>query len=200
MRKRTKLVYGVGINDANYRVRIVSHEGGKQKVLWSCPFYDRWANLLLRCYNKKELEKHPTYQGCSICEDWVYFSNFRRWMFSQNWEGKQLDKDILFPNNKVYSPETCVFVSQEVNKFLTDRRLHRGDLPIGVYWCKKSLKYKVQISFKGRRVHLGMFSNLTLAEECWRKEKLRLAHILAEEQDDIRVARALISRYENYEK
>ena len=28
---------------------------------------------------------------------------------------RQLDKDVLVPGNKVYSPETCHFVSREVN-------------------------------------------------------------------------------------
>lgn len=48
--------------------------------------------------------------GCSVCEEWLTFSNFKRWMEQQDYEGKALDKDLLVSQNKTYSSETCVFV------------------------------------------------------------------------------------------
>jgi len=36
-------------------------------------------------------------------------------MERQDWEGKHLDKDILIPGNKIYSPDRCIFVSSLIN-------------------------------------------------------------------------------------
>ncbi len=99
------LVCGVGINDADYVVRRRNPDGS----YWLCPYYHRWTNILIRCYNKFSLEKRPTYVGCSVCPEWIYFMNFRSWMEKQGWEGKHLDKDIITQGNKVYSPEKLCF-------------------------------------------------------------------------------------------
>ena len=75
---KNKLVYGVGINDVNYVIRIVeqlpkTNGKRKEKLIWKCPFYSRWASMLERCYSKSLLEKYPSYIGCSVCEEWLIF-------------------------------------------------------------------------------------------------------------------------------
>jgi len=136
IRKKNKLVCGVGINDADYEVQPIIN--GKRVM---CPFYAKWVGMLERCYSEKFQNKWPTYIGCYVILDWIYFSNFKYWMQTQPWEGKHLDKDILFPGNKVYGPYTCVFVDQKVNMFLTDSGATRGQYPIGVYYHKESRKF-----------------------------------------------------------
>ena len=102
------MVYGVGINDAEYSVHEYKKINGRRKTVWRCPYYNRWIDILKRCYSKGFHSKNPTYKGCTVSEEWLIFSNFRDWMIKQNWEGKQLDKDLLFEGNKIYNPETCV--------------------------------------------------------------------------------------------
>ena len=68
MHGNRSLICGVGVNDANYAT------SGKRM----CPFYRRWINMLERCYSEKFQEKNPTYRGCSVCEEWLTFSNFKR--------------------------------------------------------------------------------------------------------------------------
>ncbi len=68
--------------------------------------------MLQRCYSESYLNKRPSYRGCSVCEEWKTFSNFMAWMKNKNMENLELEKDILVPGNKLYSPETCVFVSR----------------------------------------------------------------------------------------
>jgi hypothetical protein len=200
-----KLVFGVGINDADYAVKkfeTIGYVNGKikQKLVWYCHYYRAWTNMLERCYSAKLQERRPTYKGCSVSEEWLRFSSFRSWMEKQNWEGMQLDKDILFEGNKVYSANTCVFVAKMVNTFTTDRGNDRGEWLIGVYWDKSVGKFKSSCRnpFTKKQENLGYFTSELEAHQAWLKRKLELATLLAAEQTDERVAKALIARYTNY--
>lgn len=195
-----KLVYGVGINDADYIVQVkvtVSAKGEKvrQKRVWTCPFYVKWTNMLVRCYSDKYQQKYPTYVGCIVCEDWLVFSNFKHWMVKQDYVGNQLDKDILFKDNKIYSPETCTFISSALNTFLTDRISKRGNHPLGVS-LKGAGKYQAQCNNgRGGNIYLGIYYTPEEAHEAWRAYKHSLAVELAKQQTDPRVAEALVVRY-----
>ena len=198
-------MHGVGINDADYvtqKNETIGYVNGKQKlkVVWMCPYHQTWKNMLRRCYSSKYQDKHPTYKGCSVSEEWLTFSVFKAWMMTQDWEDKQLDKDLLFESNKVYSPETCVFVTQTVNKFTIDRGASRGEFLIGVCWHKGANKFQAECSnpFTKKREYLGLFDCEQEAHESWLKRKLELAKELAAIQTDERVTEALINRYSKY--
>ena len=200
-----RLVFGVGINDADYAVTewetIEVNGVRKRKLAWYCHYYQTWKNMIMRCYSPKFQEKWPTYKGCSVSEEWKIFSNFKLWMECQDFEGKQLDKDLLFEGNKVYGVETCAFVSKAVNMFTTDRGNDRGEWVIGVYWNKGAGKFMSRCSnpFTKKQEHLGWFIDELEAHKTWRKRKLELAHMLSSEQTDERVAKALIMKYTNYQ-
>ena len=118
-------------------------------------------------------------------------------MEKQDFEGKQLDKDLLFVGNKVYSPETCIFVSPMVNSFTLDSGAARGEWLIGVSWHKQTEKFVAHCSnpFTKKLEHLGLFTCEQQAHEAWLKRKNALAHELAAIQTDPRVAKALTERY-----
>ena len=200
--KVKKLVQGVGVNDADYvikKLETIGYVGGKQKQkqVWVCPFYETWKHMLERCYSTKYQERQPAYVKCTVSDSWLKFSNFKAWMMTQNWEGMQLDKDILFEGNKIYSPETCVFVTQAVNKFTTDRGAARGKWLIGAYWHKQTEKFQAKCCnpFTKKQEYLGLFTCEQQAHEAWLTRKIELAHELAAVQEDPRVAKALINRY-----
>ena len=205
MTKLKKLVCGVGINDADYVVKVwetIGYVDGKQrkKLIWSCPYHQVWSDMLRRCYSTKFQEKYPTYKGCTVSDEWLTLSVFKNWMEAQDWEGKQLDKDLLFEGNKVYSAETCVFVTNRVNTFTIDCGASKGIYPIGVYRNKKDRKFVAQCrnQFTKKNEHLGYFTCEVEAHKAWLKRKLELAYLLAAEQTDQRIAKALIERYTNY--
>lgn len=76
------------------------------------PAYTSWRNMLGRCYDAGWVGR---YTGCTVQKDWHNFQTFAMW-FYQNWiEGYQLDKDIKVAGNKVYSKDTCIFVSCSEN-------------------------------------------------------------------------------------
>jgi len=189
-----KLVIGVGINDSE--TPVLRAQNGK--AVWLCQFYLSWRRMLERCYSSEYLLKKPTYSGCSVAPEWLTFSVFREWMQRHDWEGKHLDKDIIFPGNKVYSPETCVFVSPALNAFLNENGRSRGQWPLGVYWHKQLSKFTAQCSnpFTGKKEYLGMFICPNEAHEEWRKRKREHANRYADMQTDARIARGLRARFE----
>lgn len=189
---------GVGTNDSEYPVSEYDchMEGGKQvcKLLWTCPLYQVWSSMLKRCYGANRHIKHPTYESCSVCDEWLLFSNFRAWMIEQDWEGKQLDKDILGCGN-LYSPENCTFVSRSVNLFLNTHGRRNRELPTGVTLHKNG-KYIAQIHVvTGGQIYLGSFNSSREAHDAWFLEKQRQCLALIEkEQLNPVVGKALFSK------
>jgi hypothetical protein len=137
-----RLVYGFGINDADY----VVYPKVDGKRIW-CPFYKAWRNMLMRTYSPHEHARYPTYIGTTVCEEWKSFMAFRKWMETQPWQGNQLDKDFL--GHKHYSPETCVFIPGWLNSLFLDSGAARGDLPLGV--CKHGNGFEMKCSVEGKR-------------------------------------------------
>lgn len=107
LRRRGRIA-GVGVNDAPYLVQPIIE--GKKKV---CPFYQTWASMLWR------LKRRKAYADTTVCEEWHYFMCFREWAQAKTWRGRVLDKDLLSGNNKVYSPETCVFILPATNSLIS---------------------------------------------------------------------------------
>jgi hypothetical protein len=169
-----------GINDADYQVVLHEGKGGERRSTWRCPFYSRWADMLSRCYSESRRHLTPTYKDCSICDEWLLFSNFRKWMATQHYEGMHLDKDILVPNNKVYSPTTCCFIPVRVNVFFCGANAIRGDYPIGVSLRSDGKKYRMEC-FKpfGKRYN-GSYNTVVDAHNAWVEKKIFIASILAE--------------------
>jgi hypothetical protein len=185
-------VFGVGINDSNYVVQ--KTVDGKRA--W-CKIYEAWHGMLKRCYNKNSLNKRPMYEGCSVSPDWHTFSKFKLWMESQDWQGKRLDKDLLIFGNKVYSSDTCIFISQLTNSFINEQPKKRGGLPIGVSWHSASNKFHASCSnpFLKKKEYLGLHSDPHKAHLAWKKRKHELACQLADLQTDERAAKALRTKY-----
>lgn len=198
------LVCGVGINDLRSltSTTIEIGEGGKRrrKTTWRCPFYAVWVDMLKRGYSKNLKARYPSYIGVEVCDEWLTFSNFKRWMEQQDWAGKQLDKDLLVRGNKIYSPTTCIFVSKQVNTFLLECTAARGLYLIGVSWHSRDHKFtaRCQNPFSGKRESLGYFDSEQDAHQAWLAKKLEHATKLSLLQEDERVAAALVERYTHY--
>ena len=198
-KRKDRLVCGIGVNDADYPVtrKILDLETGDE-LIWNCPFYLRWVGMLNRCYGKSVAEIRPSYLESSVCEEWLRFSNFKLWMEKQDWENKELDKDLLVYGNKIYSPQTCVFVDRAINIFIVDSTKTRGIYPLGVSVHRN--KYQAQYRVNGKQTYIGTYETPEAAHEAWLKAKLEQAKVLASSQKDDRVASALIDRYEIYIK
>jgi hypothetical protein len=163
----------------------------------NCPFRQKWRHMINRCKDESFLRRNPTYAGCSVCDEWLIFDNFKSWMQAQDWKGKQLDKDLLIEGNKVYSPQTCLLVSHSVNSFMTDHRAARGDYPIGVSLdCGgKRFRARCRNPFTKKQESLGSFFTPEDANRAWMAKKSEFAFKLADLQNDEKVANALRRRY-----
>lgn len=168
---KRKLVYGVGINDAWYIVSPVVNG-----VKCFCPFYRAWSDMITRCYSTEFHKKNSTYADCLVTNKWLTFSGFKKWMTKQEWKGKALDKDLLNPSNKTYAPDNCIFVSQQVNNLLMDRRSVRGSYPIGVSADKRSNRFYSKCATYSKQNYLGSYATPEEASEAYKQFKSK--HIL----------------------
>ncbi|MBL1311256.1 MULTISPECIES: hypothetical protein [Pseudomonas] len=197
MSARKTLIFGVGINDADYVTRSTKVVDGHQKTNWRCPFYQAWSNMLERSYCPKYKVRKPTYAKCEVAEEWLTFSNFRAWMVLQDWQGKHLDKDVLLPGNKIYGPDFCVFISAKLNSFLVGLETSRSKLLPGTHFQKSSGMFNPQCRnpFTGKQEHLGYFVNEQESHDAWRRRKQELAEMYSALQSDQRIAAALRARF-----
>ena len=87
-----------------------------------------------------------------------------------------LDKDILYKGNKIYGPDTCIFVPQRINTIFGTNMRRRGNLPIGVTFCKRNKKYTSHcwtLNADGKRnnIALGYFDSPEKAFNAYKQFK-----------------------------
>ena len=174
-------VYGVGLNDVDFRVRVDS------KPIWQ---YQLWKSMMGRCFDAKYKQRHPTYKDVTCCDEWLYFANFLEWLnkeveYKGKPEGTELDKDIIVKGNQTYSPEFCSFVPTAVNKLLTGRSNDRGEFPVGFYFDKRAGKYKAQLRCFGKMKHLGLYTTVEDASFAYKTAKEAQIKIVATQYKDV---------------
>ncbi|MFR2570116.1 MAG: AP2 domain-containing protein [Clostridia bacterium] len=190
--------FGVGyMGEGKYK----SKENGKITRV-----YKTWQSMLQRCYDKKYHEKEPTYINCEVDKKWHNFQNFAKW-YEENYytiEGERmhLDKDILVKHNKVYNPETCIFVPQTINLLFTKRNNARGESVIGT--TLKNGKYKVQCHIidpktgKSKQEYLGYYGTQEKAFEVYKYYKEKYIKEVADYYKD-QISEKLYNAMYNYE-
>lgn len=182
-----KKICGVGINDFDASIKI----NGVHIASYDC-----WRNMIVRCYDSKEQQRHPSYIGCRVCEDWLYFSNFKEWFDKNYRKGYELDKDILSKDCKYYSPQTCLFVPKYINSLFRTR--NDGQYGMGVHYEKTTNKYFAVVSIEGKTKYGKVYSDKEDAYQEYKELKYaeikRVAAKALEKGDiDNRVFNALLN-------
>lgn len=185
--KKKRLTYGVGLNDADYRVKYKDESGR-----WiHCPIYSKWANMLQRCYKIKEYNsRKDSYVKSFLCEDWKVFSKFSEWYRPRHKEGLCLDKDIMTcGEGNLYSPETCLLVPEYINNiFVGCGNFKTREYPLGLSWHTAGNKWQVFASSDvgGRDLYLGLYSDKYLAGSAYLTQKRKsLMYWLEKYKSDI---------------
>lgn len=165
--KKNNCILGVAINDYDGKI-FINHKHIKS--------YHTWKNMLQRCYDKKYQKNNPTYIGCKVCDEWLYFSNFKKW-FDENYPKQiddvklELDKDLLSNNNKIYSPKNCVFLPHKVNSFIRHIKIRSDNVSgfTGVSYHKIANKWECRIrDFEtGKNKYLGLFNDIDTAHNIY---------------------------------
>lgn len=145
------------------------------------PSYMVWKDMLRRCYQKGNSSQWHVYDGCSVCEEWFVFDNFDAWYSQRYVEGWHLDKDILVQGNRIYSPETCCLVPNEINQCFRQIKKRSG-LPRGVK--RIGQKYSAEIQMQQKRYYLGVFDTIEEASAAFLVKKKELLFELAEKYKD----------------
>ena len=190
--------YNVGyLGEGKYKV---SENGKNTRV------YDTWKAMLQRCYSEKEHERHPTYIGCEVYEGWHNFQNFAKWYKDNYYEvGNEkmcLDKDILFKGNKIYSPDTCIFVPETINKLFIKNDKNRGESVIGT--TPVNGKYQAQCNIinpetgKSKQEYLGLYDSQEKAFQVYKYHKERNIKQIADYYK-IHIPQKLYDAMYNYE-
>ena len=189
-----KFVYGDGIND----VMIPNFTSTRTWRTWS-GILRRTDMRDTNCYS------YENYKDCTLDPRWFKLSVFKEWIEQwDDYENKEIDKDILIPDNKIYGPETCLMVSHDLNAFFKPNI--KRDLPRGVYLNSRSVKngwknpYSASITRCGEKkksrstIWLGYFPTIEEASAAYESARKEQIKFFIETETDIRVKNALIAR------
>lgn len=170
-------VYGVGVIGIKYPVSI-NRKHTKEYITWN--------NMLKRCFDKEYKNKHSTYKNATCCNEWLYYENFYEWLHSQenfekwlNGSKWDLDKDILVKNNKIYSPNLCCLIPNNINKLFTKSNITRGILPIGVNRVRNKFQSSYLNQFTGKKEYLGLYNTPEEAFQVYKEHKEKLIKNIA---------------------
>jgi len=172
-----KTVLGIGyFGKGKYKCSINVERKSKVTSAYQC-----WSNMLHRCYDNKLHKKRPTYKDCIVLEEWLNFQKFAKWheenYYQVGEEEMHLDKDILVKGNKVYSPETCIFVPIRINSLFKTN--NSSNLPIGI--STKLLKYAANCRDENlNNTYLGIFETIEEAFNVYKLHKEKVIKLIAE--------------------
>lgn len=113
--------------------------------------------MISRCYSKSERVKYRWYNDCSVSDDWHNFQNFAEWYELQensNKDNFELDKDVLYHGNRVYSKQSCMVVHKDINYIFSKKEGSKG--PVGIYFDKIAGGYRA--SCRVGKVEKTLFS------------------------------------------
>jgi preprotein translocase subunit YajC len=154
--------------------------------------YGFWIRMFSRCYNPYELNKprNARYRDIHIAKEWHNFQNFAEWAYQQPYafaDDAELDKDLLSNGVKMYSPETCTIVPQEINLFLLEQ--DRGEYYRGVNVIKPKcpnakVGYVARTCTDKGREYLGYYNTPEEAFYAYKARKEQYAKDLAEKWRD----------------
>ena len=169
------LVFGHGIYEKGGYKGSVCGKHTKEKHLWT--------GILQRCYSKEYHNLKPTYETCTASNNFKNFQYFAEWCNKQAGFGIndwQLDKDLLFSGNKVYSEDTCVFLPSHINMLLVKQSYPKiNDTPQGVFFRKDSGKYRAICAFGKEKTNLGTYPTPEEAFSVYKEFKEGVAKSLA---------------------
>jgi hypothetical protein len=112
-----KSILGIAAFGNAYKYDLFKYGDKKRKYL-----YDLYRDLIKRVYTPYNNAEVNAYKDGELDPRWDTYEKFLDWVFGDKTNNfqwfYQLDKDLLKPGNKIYGPDTCIFLPQQLNKTL----------------------------------------------------------------------------------
>lgn len=144
--------------------------------------YFIWKAMLSRCYSDAYQKRYPAYVGCSVHNDWLKYSKFKTWYDStyniHNGMKYQLDKDILVQGNKIYSDTTCCWVTGDINKLLSYKKINSTSMGITCYIS--SFRVRINDPITNKRLSYDV-SDYAAAVQLYAEKKTEIIRKVADQ-------------------
>ena len=174
--------YGIGVMGNEYPSKEKGHYTKE---------YLAWRAMIARCYSEARREEHPSYIGCQVSDEFLYYPNFYKWITQQEnygiWKASQwfaLDKDILVKNNNIYAPDRCCLVPPAINSLFRPRLVRKNNLPPGVRISINKQKYEARLwnPILKKSIGLGFFESPHQAFLVYKDHKEKLLKEIADKE------------------
>jgi len=135
--------------------------------------YFIWKDMEKRCYDINDSSyKNYGQLGVTVSDEFKKYSYFHNWYVNNcnNDFSLEIDKDCLSdPNNKIYSPSTCILIPGDINTFIST-------LGKGIYLTKYNT-YCVRLRRKLQKENKN-FKNIKEAINFKKDKDLKYIHLL----------------------
>lgn len=190
---QVKNPYDITVYTAGY-LGVGEHKVSIHQVITD--IYKAWSSMLRRCYSENSSYMNKSYfNKVEVCEEWHNFQNFGDWYETNKYECEgrlHIDKDIICPGNKFYSPDTCILVPQKINALFINIPNKTG-LPNGV---RQALNGKYEAIFNSNSY--GKYD--TIEEAYVVHAKAKKEHIVKTVNElEYKLPERLIDAIENFE-
>lgn len=162
--------------------------------------YQKWQNMLERCFTPTTEQMRLCYEDVTICSEWFNYQNFAEWAKKQVGYGRRdwaMEKDLLIKGNRHYAPDHCCFLPMELNNQMLKSQATRGSYPIGVNLHKANGKFIAHCTRQdSTSTHVGIYASATEAFSAYKNAKESRLRYLAEKwksEIDPRAYQALIN-------
>lgn len=153
-----------------------------------------WAGMIARVKTPNQ----KCYEDVKLCDAWLEFDNFKAWYelnYPKHLELRNikphLDKDLLSRGEPIYSPDTCLFIPQCVNNFLTNKKRNNASGVTGVCYVKSKDRWRADITDprvqnkSGGRIVIGVFKTKEAAAEAYAKHRAEIAEYYKQYMRDL---------------
>jgi hypothetical protein len=165
--------------------------------------YIYWKQILLECFSQKYILAHPLFEGKTVCEEWLDYSNFKKWYDLNYYEipsQRMVLTNNLF-NGKNFCPETSCFLPNEINSVfqIVCQKTSDVDLPIGITQ-RQYQAYGIEIpvytvAIQGK--YIGIYSDLNESLSVWQAAKQKQLDELIEKYKE-KLPSKILNILENY--
>lgn len=154
----------------------VGYLGDVENIHYSKKEYDIWYHMIKRCYDPN-YDQYKFYGalGVTVCDRWLCFRYFLedlptilgyKYFINDTKNKYHLDKDYMQQNTptdqKVYSPQTCIFIDASDNTRLAAITYRKNNECSSQYYGLYKTPYNTyqcSVMIDGKKYFLGTYSN-----------------------------------------